>query len=76
MSFGEKETHPQKERQECSFRNCLQWQKGTCRKGQFCNSKGMQKSEFLPTQKDRGAQGPRSVNTRRVRSAGCLHTEC
>lgn len=54
MSFGRKENNPQKERQHYSFRNSMLWQKGRHEKEQFCDSERMQKSEFLPTQKDRG----------------------
>lgn len=51
-SFGKEGNTLQKERQPCSFGNRLLWQKGAHRKGQCCDSKGMQKSEFLPRQKD------------------------
>ena len=62
--FGKKENNPPKERQHCSFRNSCCGKKTktttttkwTYRKGQFCDRKGMQKSESVPTQQDRSLE--------------------
>lgn len=57
--FGKKENNPPKERQHSSFRNscCAKKKKKRMyRKGQFCDWKGMWKSESLPTQKERSRE--------------------